>query len=117
MANMLWKERLRVRHVLLFTIDEVIRDALISGSSRNYATNDLLYANARMDADLQARFGIARVPCRRNPADAPSRFVPGKLTMWLGASCVSPLVPSLSASGRCVVPGLFDPLAEPATNF
>jgi hypothetical protein len=42
--------------------------------------------------------------------------VPGELTKWLGALCVSPLVPSLSASGRCVVPGLFDPLAEPATN-
>ena len=69
-----------------------------------------------MDADLQARFWVARVPSRSNPADAPSRFVPDELTKWLGAFCVSPLVPSLSASGRCVVPGLFDPLAEPAMN-
>jgi hypothetical protein len=117
MAKMLWKERLRDRPVLFFTDNEVVREALISGSSRNYATNDLLYANAQMDADLQARFWVARVPSRSNPADAPSRFVPDELTKWLGAFCVSPLVPSLSASGRCVVPGLFDPLAEPATNF
>ncbi len=56
MAKMLWKERLRDRPVLLFTDSEVVREALISGSSRNYATNDLPYTNAQMDADLQARF-------------------------------------------------------------
>jgi hypothetical protein len=59
---------------------------------------------------------VARIPSCSNLSDAPSRFVPGELTRWLGAFCVSPLVPSLSASGRRVVPGLFDPLAEPATN-
>ena len=49
---------LRDRPVVIFTNNEVVPGAAVaSGSSRNIVSDDLLYAYARRDADLQSWYG------------------------------------------------------------
>jgi hypothetical protein len=94
----------------------VVRDALISCSSRNHAPMIFCMPMFRWTRTCRHAFGLPGFLSVVILPMLPLGSLPGELTKWLGASCVSPLVPSLFASGRCVVPGLFDPLAEPATS-
>lgn len=73
LAKLTWSRLLKGKKVIWFTDNEIVRDNLITGSTRCVASTDLLHLNSILDSKLSLINWIARVPSKSNPADAPSR--------------------------------------------
>ena len=89
-----WREVMFGRDLLVFTDNSSVKEGLVSGTSRNLASRDLLLLISGQLVGLQGRTWIARVPSRSNPADAPSRGRTSELEEWAKVTRVTPLLPA-----------------------
>ena len=92
-AKLTWKRYLHHTDLLHFTDSNVVKSALVSGTSSSLSSRELLWDISAIELELGGRVWASRVPSEYNPADLPSRMQWSELLGWHDAVLDEPTFP------------------------